>query len=532
MGVVLPGREVASLSNVGGPRYARVQRLLKFAAVGATGIVVNQVALWAGADVAGIHYLWAAVVATQVSSTWNFALTERWVFPHSSAGRLRRLGWFTVMNNAWMVLRLPLLWALTEQLGLHYLWSNLIAIVSATLIRFFVADRYIWASPSPQDQAMAEVLAPRHYFDIHGVVRVASDRRLPELEAFRVKALDGPADLEVVIDRSAVRGLDGGVGIEGVGLKDVQESVSYRETARRHGFAVRIDTDTSPVTVRASRLLGRSPHVLYTNVVEPVLRWLLVRKGYALVHGACLEMNGAGVLITAQTDTGKTTTCLRTIREHGSTFLSDDMVLVDASGHALAYPKPLTVSAHTLQAVTESPLSFRRKMWLQIQSRIHSKAGRTFAMRLCELNLPVGTLNAITQIVVPPPKFHIGELIPEARTADSTQLTHMIVIERGKSAIERLDTRESARTLLANTEDAYGFPPYPFMAPMLSVEDGLLEAEIHRAFLQNLESYRVRTPDREWYRLLPDLVGTGVHGGTRDDLPIAKTAEAQRAAAT
>ena len=520
------------MKGVAGPRHARVRRLLKFASVGATGIVVNQVALWAGADIAGMHYLWAAVLATQVSSTWNFALTERWVFPHLQAGRMRRLGWFTVMNNAWMVLRLPLLWALTDQLGIYYLWSNLIAIVAATLLRFFVADRFIWASPSPQDQAVMAARRRRHYFDIHGVLRVASDRRLPELEAFRVERLEGPADLEVVIDRQAVRSLDSGVGISGLGVEDVDETVSYRETARRHGFAVRIDTDSSPITVRASRLLGRSPHVLYTNVVEPVVRWLLIGKGYALVHGACLEMNGEGVLITAQTDTGKTTTCLRTIREHDSTFLSDDMVLVDVSGRALSYPKPLTVSAHTLQAVTESPLSFRRRLWLQIQSRIHSKTGRAFAMRLCELKLPVGTLNALTQIVVPPPKFHIEELIPEARTADSTQLTHMIVIERGDSVIERLEEEEAARVLLANTEDAYGFPPYPFMAPMLSVEDGLLEAEMHRTFLKDLEVYRVRTPDREWYRILPDLVGKR-NGSADDDVVVRlESPETERAAAT
>jgi putative flippase GtrA len=493
-------------------RFARAGRLVRFGAVGATGVVVNQVALWAGAEAAGLYYLWAAVLATQVSSTWNFVLSERWVFDGQEAGRWRRLAWFTVMNNAWMVLRLPLLWALTDVLGIHYLWSNLIAIVTAATARFFVADRYIWASPSPQDQAVKQTLDPRHHFDIHGIVRISSDRRLPELEAFRVDTHDDPPDLEVLVGHDGLRGLDRRVGID-----DAGSMVSYREPFRGLGFAVRMELDSTPVSVRASRLLGRSPHVLYTNVVEPLLRWLLVRRGVALVHGACLEINGTGVLITAQTDTGKTTTCLQTIREHDSTFLSDDMVLVDHAGKALAYPKPLTVSAHTLEAVAEAPLPLKQKLLLQIQSRVHSKAGRRLAMRLCELNLPVGTMNALTQIVVPPPKFSINELIPHARVRDSIEITHMIVIERGQALIEALDHDQACHVLLANTEDAYGFPPYPFIAPVLCCEDGIEEAAIHRSFLQEMTVFRVRTPNREWYRLLPELILPESSRGARSE---------------
>jgi len=32
-------------------------------------------------------------------------------------------------------------------------------------------------------------------------------------------------------------------------------------------------------------MLRYSPHVLYTNVIEPLLRWTFVKRGYALVHG-------------------------------------------------------------------------------------------------------------------------------------------------------------------------------------------------------------------------------------------------------
>ena len=60
--------------------------------------------------------------------------------------------------------------------------------------------------------------------------------------------------------------------------------------------------------VEVSGLVRRSPHVLYTNVVEPLLRWTLAERGYALVHAACVTSGDRAFLITARTDTGKTTT--------------------------------------------------------------------------------------------------------------------------------------------------------------------------------------------------------------------------------
>ena len=49
------------------------------------------------------------------------------------------------------------------------------------------------------------------------------------------------------------------------------------------------------IDITAAPLLRRSPHVLYTNVVEPVLRWTFVERGYALVHAACMASGDNGV---------------------------------------------------------------------------------------------------------------------------------------------------------------------------------------------------------------------------------------------
>ena len=64
-------------------------------------------------------------------------------------------------------------------------------------------------------------------------------------------------------------------------------------------------------------LLGRSPHVVYTNIVEALLRFVLVSRAAAAALG--LRRAGrAGVMLSARTDTGKTGTILRLLREQGA----------------------------------------------------------------------------------------------------------------------------------------------------------------------------------------------------------------------
>ena len=114
------------------------------------------------------------------------------------------------------------------------------------------------------------------------------------------------------------------------------------------------------VEVLAAPLLQRSPHVLYTNVVEPILRWTFASKGYALVHAACFADGDQAFMLTARTDTGKTTTTLKLLDHFPYSFLSDDLTIVCPDGRVLAYPKPLTISRHTVHAV-KTPLLSRRE---------------------------------------------------------------------------------------------------------------------------------------------------------------------------
>ena len=72
---------------------------------------------------------------------------------------------FFLMNNIALALRGPLLVLLTSGLGIHYVVSNVISLLVLTLVRYGLADGWIWAKASPPDvQTWAAVLLrhPRH----------------------------------------------------------------------------------------------------------------------------------------------------------------------------------------------------------------------------------------------------------------------------------------------------------------------------------------------------------------------------------
>src|SRR5215216_3329574 len=215
-------------------------RFARFGAVGASGLVVNTALLATLTDVVGLFYLVSAVIATQGSTLWNYTLTELWVFGDREHKRrwASRMGLFFLMNNAALAVRGPLLVLLTSGLGIHYVVSNVLSLVGLTLARFALADTWIWGKPRPRQEERR-----CFSYDIHGIVTVKSDARLPELERFRIGELIGEADIRVRIGRVSPNG---------------RSAVHYRERPGRLGFGVAIELGDR-VEATASPLLRRSP---------------------------------------------------------------------------------------------------------------------------------------------------------------------------------------------------------------------------------------------------------------------------------
>jgi hypothetical protein len=341
-------------------------------------------------------------------------------------------------------------------------------------------------------------------YNVHNLIAVESDCALPELEKFLVESLPRLPKISVRVGRLGK--LPCG---ESIDATNPTPTVGYRE---RSGFAMSLNVCLSEVSVVVSPFVARSPHVMYTNVVEPILRWRLVELGYALVHAACFADGEHAYLVTARTDTGKTTTMLKVLDGSDLAFVSDDLVIMSPDGVVLSFPKPLTISAHTVHALKDTSLSRFERAKLVPQSRIHSREGRRLAFLLTKYRLPVASINAIIQRVVPPPKYHVERLVPHVRSASAASVAGMFVIERGGTGDHPLDREESLTTLLSNCADAFGFPPYSSLERLLlAVSDDDLrttERDIIARAITGLNVQLMRSETLDWAVRIPEVVGT------------------------
>ncbi len=480
-------------------------RFGRFISVGLTGILINMLVMALATQALGIYYLLSAVIATCASTIWNFALTDLWVFRDrtSKGHRATRFALFASMNTSALLFRGPLIYLLTSIVAVHYLISNFISLVALAVLRYGISDSLIWKG----DQELGK--ADGFSYDIHGIVTVRSDVRLPELAAFMT-----PSPIDQPMINVRVGGIFRKARFAAESIVEPETEFTYHDGLGRLGF--RIDVKMAEtVEIIASPMLRFSPHVLYTNVVEPILRWTFVRHGYALVHGACIAFGSDAYLVTARTDTGKTTTILRILdkqrRESDDcAFVSDDLTLIGPDRRVLTYPKPLTISRHTVAAVNTPSLTRKQRLSLFVQSRLHSRGGRQVALQMSQSHLPMATINTVTQWMVPPPKYRINQLIPRVKLAREARLAGIFVIERGEDDEINLDDSSAIDILLSNCDDAYGFPPYPTIKEFLHGTGDRdlrpLEQAIVRQALTGLPANLLKSSTMDWSRRIPVMV--------------------------
>jgi 4-amino-4-deoxy-L-arabinose transferase-like glycosyltransferase/putative flippase GtrA len=488
----------------------RLAALARFLLVGFSGILVNEILYVALTDSLRVWFVASAFAATAASTTWNFAGNELWSFKgRRFVGRARvRYVAYAGMNVALLGLRVPMLWALSDFGRLGSASSNLITLGLLFVLRFAVSDGWVWRKNegdlSSAQLGVSPVKAQKHRYDIGGLIRLDSDSELPELAYFRTESTT-PPDIRIRVRRV------GALPSTRVRLRRDGDRITYREHLGVLGADFNV-TMGNPILIDASPLLGLSRHVLYTNVVEALLRFVLVSKGYVLLHSAGLEVEGKATLLSAQTDTGKTSTVINLVRDRHWRFISDDMAIIDPAGFVRTFPKPMTLSYHTMtRAVDVATLSPKKRMQLQVQSRVHSKSGRTVGKGLGSLNVPIMSINSVLQIVVPPPKYHITKLLP-AHIAVETPIANVFLMERGEPVQERVELEAAIDQLIENTDDAYGFPPFATLAPKLVIGGEnyeQLRAHERRLLTQAIENvtvWRLRVRGHEWGELLPKLI--------------------------
>lgn len=141
------GRSKASLLE--GLRFLRLLAVLRtgpgllFSLVGASGVLPNLAAV-ALLTRAGVHYLVAAAVGTQLAIVWNFAGAELVVFRDRRAGRLWTRAVRYVALSETDLARLPFVALLVHYLHASSVAASAITLLAAVALRYSLAARLVY----------------------------------------------------------------------------------------------------------------------------------------------------------------------------------------------------------------------------------------------------------------------------------------------------------------------------------------------------------------------------------------------------
>jgi len=345
-------------------------------------------------------------------------------------------------------------------------------------------------------------------YSIHHIVKIKSEIPLFELEYFECKKLDDP-DMIVKKRKKIIPGWRFRRSL----IDDEYLSsnkIKYSEHFGSMGSQFEIKF-SHPIEISVNELIAKSRHVLYVNLIEPLMRFLMISKGYILLHSACLSLNGHAVLISAPPDTGKTTLSINCVKK-GFNFLSDDMTIIRLPNTALCFPKPMTISAHTFQTAIDAAEVTSSKLGLKIRSLIHSKSGRQFMRNLSKYNVPIFTINTIGQMIIKPPKFRINHISKSFKVMDKSIVDTLCLLQKGDEKVLDIKKETALQKAIENSDDAFLFPPYSELLEYIKIDGKsayeLLKEEkrMLKELLAGIRCLEMKSDSKSWNKMLKPVV--------------------------
>ncbi len=459
------------------------QHLIRFLVLVAVLVAGNLALLAALAGGAGWPVMRAAAAAG-AATVAGVLVGEAWVFSDRPRGPARRrLASVLLLSTLFLLLLyLPGIWLLTVRLGLPYPLAALAAMLLAGFVYYAVSEQWIWTR--------GLMMQPRAstYYDIHGILAVASQVPLHDLAYFQTEAEPARIDLQLRIDRHGTP-------------SRVPNAICYDEHLGRFGFGLTvIPGDFTEIVV--SPLLETSPAFLYTNVVEPVLRWMLLARGHALprlaglVIGAAMggpEASGRAVVFAGLADMGYG---LARLCEQGrAAFLGDDRLLLGRDRRARNFPKPVTAR----RDLTPPAGALRAALALRLQRVLYTRPVRRLGLWLSDRRLPAATLNTYLQRLIPQPKYPLHELVPGLVYGQASPLGPLLWAQRDDAPATPLEQ------MLDEGDGALGFQPFPLLRSELAHWGGRDWAAEERAILSaalaGCEPIAWRPAERWWEQI-------------------------------
>jgi dolichol-phosphate mannosyltransferase len=137
-----------ALSRREGAAWKEGEKILRFAVVGCTGIVVNMGLLWFLTRFLGIYYLESSIAAIEISIVNNFLWNDRWTFGgdpgHRRKSLLSRFALFHAVSFGGAAINWLVLFGLTEFGGIYFLLSNLAGILAGFVWNYLVNRHVTW----------------------------------------------------------------------------------------------------------------------------------------------------------------------------------------------------------------------------------------------------------------------------------------------------------------------------------------------------------------------------------------------------
>ncbi len=468
------------------------QHLIRFLMLILMAVAFN-LALLSGLTAAVWPVLQAAAVAGAATIA-GLLLGETWVFSDRPRGPVRRrLAGILILGSLFLfVVYLPVIWLLVVRLGAPVLVGGLVAMLVAGFVYYLFSEQWIWTR--------GLMMRPREslYYDIHGILAVASQIPLNDLDYFLTSTPPARIDLQLRVDRHGTP-------------SRVPGAICYDEHLGRFGFGLTvIPGDYTEIVV--SPLLETSPAFVYTNVVEPVLHWLMVTRGFSLAQAGAIrseekkdEDSSPGWLFTGRSDLGYALG--RLCQEEQFTFMGDDRVIIGHDGLLRSFPKLVTARSEMLPGQART---LRASIALRTQRLLYSRPIRRLGLFLSQRRLPAATVNTYLQRIIPQPKYPLHSLISGMAYSDVASPTMLTLLEKGGKSVGPLALETAIDRLLEPDDYAYGFRPYPLLMEALATWDGHdwieEERQILRSGLARCRTLTWHHEDDNWWKEIAPLI--------------------------
>lgn len=160
---------------------------------------------------------------------------------------------------------------------------------------------------------------------------------------------------------------------------------------------------------------------LQTALIEPIIYWKGLHKGFLLVHSSCVDGDGVGTLISATGGGGKTTLALQLVNR-GFGFLGDDLTFVTATGEAFAYPRPLHLFTYVTKHLGFLELSPKTILTIRFKDIL-----RAIMWGLLHERFLIST------------RVDFRAVMPRRQIVSNTRLGSLLILRSSRTPLEQID---------------------------------------------------------------------------------------------